>query len=210
MDLALEVEGLSQKLIELLDRLAGLGPPLLGAIEKTKVSLEDAEFIPSEKACRWCDAAPICPAMHKMSLEAAAADFAAADMGEHIEAAALSEWLEKIPMLKNFVKSVEERSKSLMYEHRVPIKGYKIVEGRRIRTWSIDEGELEMQLSNEGYTESEFLTPGKMKSPAQMEKALPAFDVDKYTIKKPGSPTVAAESDKRPALIFSTPEEDFG
>ena len=79
------------------------------------------------------------------------------------------------------------------------IPGFKVVEGRGSRDWS-DEPQVQARLRECGYSPEEYLKT-ELLSPAQLEKSLgkkiAADLVGTLIISKPGSPTVAPESDKR-------------
>lgn len=82
------------------------------------------------------------------------------------------------------------------------IPGYKVVEGKQgNRKWT-NEAEVAVILSRAGYAQEDF-TETKLLSPAVMDKALGKKKVaellDGLIDRAPGSPTIAHETDKRPA-----------
>lgn len=158
-----------------------------------RIADEPTTYVASEKACRWCNAAPICPAMRSLADEAAALYFS-----DDVEVTALSEWMERLPVLKNMIKTVEARTKDLLLDG-IAVPGWKVVEGRRTRMW-IDEIALEEYLSGQGFNSSDYMTAPKMLSPAQMEKKLPTADVSEFVTAKVGNPTIAREDDRRDAV----------
>ena len=85
--------------------------------------------------------------------------------------------------------------------------GYKLVAGRSVRQWCDDdkaEAALSELLGEDAYTR-------KMLSPAQAEKALgkaKAKDIADLIVKGEGKPTLAPESDKRPAVNITASDFD--
>jgi hypothetical protein len=103
------------------------------------------------------------------------------------------------PMISAWLKSVKDRAlSSLLNGEEIP--GYKVVEGRGSRAWT-DEDAVSAALRKAGHYVEEIYTEPQLLSVAQMEKALGKKRVAEICgaliESKPGSPTVAPESDKR-------------
>ena len=81
--------------------------------------------------------------------------------------------------------------------------GYKVVEGRSNRVFSIDDTLIAGQLIAKGYNEDSFY-PRKLIGIGALEKYLGKKDFNallgEFVIKPTGKPTLVPESDKRPAL----------
>jgi len=185
-------------------RLESLGGRISAKVEGIKDG--NAEFCPSEEACHWCPAKAICPALQARAAEVAREDFkpevpeggeAAEALGKH-----LAEQLELVPTLKGWISSVEDEAKALLLAGS-PVPGWKVVEGRRPRNWTSEleaKAKLLFHLS-----EDQLYGPAPFVSPAQAEKLLKAAGADKKLVdplvtKAEGPPTMARESDKRPAI----------
>ena len=83
------------------------------------------------------------------------------------------------------------------------VPGWKAVEGRGSREWTDMDTAFDT-LVNGGIAPEEMLWEKKPLTLAQVEKMIGKKDftesVGKYVVKKPGKPTLAKETDKRPAV----------
>lgn len=162
---------------------------------------EPTTYVLSEKGCKWCRAAHICPEMQKLAAKAAATDFATESVED------IAAWLEKVPLLKQFIEAVESTAKDALMSGK-PVPGWKVVEGRRSRVWK-NEAEVIDALAE--FKDKIFSRP-ELLSVAQMEKALKGQPVDLNDLieVKTGQPTIAPESDKRAAITRDgTAAKDF-
>jgi hypothetical protein len=111
----------------------------------------------------------------------------------------IADILKAEPVVSAWLKAVKERALSaLMNGEEIP--GYKVVEGRGSRDWA-DALDVVSALDRAGVSPEDFYTTPVLLSPAQLEKSLGkkkvAELVGSMIVSKPGSPTVAPESDKR-------------
>jgi len=164
------------------------------------------QYNPSEEACRWCRARSICPALRQQVDQAAAQDFRA--MG----AEQLAEALEQVPLMKAWISGVEDATKELMLQGK-KIPGYKVVEGRKSRSW-LDETQAMDFFRRKVKDFRKVMFTEKFVSPAQAEKVVKAqklnVDLEPLIKTSQGSPTLAPESDKRPVMtLASTAASDF-
>lgn len=166
---------------------------------------DDAPLNPGEKQCQWCRAKDICPALAEKALQVAQADFKDfADirpdgMVETVPIEKVAQVYEQLPLLKSFIKAVEGR----MFEELsagTPVPGYKLVSGRRSRSWK-DEQAAEKVLRGKGIDPYEY----KLLSPAKAEKALgkQKKEVQEFIEVSDGSPVIVPEDDKRPAISIA-------
>jgi len=93
-----------------------------------------------------------------------------------------------------------------------PTKGYKVVAGRSMRKWKVSDSDIvryltELSTKDGEKVSEDMITVKKLLSPAQAEKRLrPNMDVNTWgkvhalITKPPGAPTLAPETDPRPAL----------
>lgn len=112
----------------------------------------------------------------------------------------VAEVLRMEPLVALWLKRVREQAMTTMMDGG-EIPGYKVVAGRGTRTWKMD-GDVAEALEAAGYSMEEY-TKTELLSPAQMEKALGKKKVadllaDQIETKE-GAPTIAPETDKRPA-----------
>ena len=90
--------------------------------------------------------------------------------------------------------------------------GWKVVEGRSIRKYSGTEDEIVRQCEGAGYDHA-LLYETKLLTVSAREKMMGkkqfAEVLGDYVEKPAGKPTLAPESDKRPAIVNATAAEDF-
>lgn len=164
------------------------------------------QYNPSEEACRWCRARTICPALRQKVDEAAAQDFKALGKEDLAEALAL------VPLVKAWISGVEDATKELMLQGQA-IPGYKVVEGRKSRSWTDESAVIDfLRRKVKGFRKVMFTE--KFVTPAQAEKIIKKEGLDiplaDFIKVNPGSPTLAPESDKRPAMVLEdTAVSDF-
>jgi len=170
----------------------------------------DALLNPTEKGCKFCKASSTCPALR----EAAMADFenlvpAQADDDE------LATAMAKADLIDGWLRAVRGEVERRLLQGQA-VRGYKLVQGKRgARQWSNKE-EAEAALKSmrlkveEMYdltlispTTAEKLTKAGTLGPKQWTK------VQTLITQSEGKPSVAPESDKRPALVPSVNADDF-
>jgi hypothetical protein len=170
---------------------------------------DNATLNPGEKQCHWCRAKGICPALAKEAIKMAQSDFAdfadiQPDPVDTLTIEQVENIYPKLGLIKTFVKAIEERVYSTLSAGQ-PFTGYKLVNGRRSRSWT-DEIKAVTALKKLGIDPYEL----KTLSPAKAEKLL-----DKDTRKEiealietnEGKPTIVKETDKREAISMAA--EDF-
>lgn len=153
-----------------------------------------APRVPGETQCKFCKARTSCPALLKH-----VSDTVAEPPPEEVEAVA--EFLPRLKLIRDWCATVEARAVELLQGGQ-EVPGYKLVEGRKTRKWGPSEEEVLELL--EGSLLHEDLYKTEMLSPAQIEKLLPKDEwkelQDKLVVFAPGKPTIAPDSDKRPAV----------
>lgn len=155
-------------------------------------------FNPSEETCKFCKAKATCKARAEKNLELYDDGFDARlltvqEAGELLaKAADIEAWLSD---LKAYVES------ELLDDVEVP--GWKLVAGRSVRRFSDEKAVAEAMLAA-GYDPAVLYKPPELITLSQMEKDFGKKVVEKtigHLIVKPaGKPTLAPESDKRPAI----------
>ena len=189
--------------------------------------LQVSDFNPGEKQCRFCKAKAVCPALaiHIETIVGAEfeklADIAASDEPAErtagdvmmLDNAALGTIYPALPLIESWGKAVLARIEhELLNGQAVP--GVKLVQGRRgHRQWSSAE-EAE-KLLKAMRLKSDQMYNFKVISPTQCEKLLSKESPRRWKkaealiVQREGSPSVAPESDKRPALSIAPPVDDF-
>ncbi|CAI2068921.1 DUF2800 domain-containing protein [Serratia quinivorans] len=183
-------------------------------------------FNPGEKQCRWCKAAGgLCKAEAQQHLDSMAGDFVdltqplapqLATAGQRVavltpeELAALYQQMDAI---EGFCKGVRGRVNSeLTAGHVVP--GYKLVEGKKgNRAWRDEEAARVMlketfRYKNEEVFNFKLISPTEAEKLVKKEKPRRWTKVEALIIRADGKPSVAPESDPRPALVINH-ENDF-
>ena len=119
----------------------------------------------------------------------------------------VAEILAMEPMISLWLKRVKDQALSSML-HGEQVPGYKVVAGRGSRQWA-DDVEVAAALSSAGYAQEDY-TETKVLSVAQMEKAIGKKKVAELVggqiLTHTGAPTIALETDKRPAY---NPADEF-
>ena len=160
----------------------------------------DAPRYPSDDACRYCKAAPECPALHQQQLEIVGGDFAdltAPDKltDEQIATVVLNRSRVEVWMKKVFSYALDRSQRG------EPIAGTKVVEGRAVRRFTNAGKEALVDALGEDAYEKKLI--GVTAADALLGREL----VDAMTEKR-GSPTLAGLDDKRPALTNAIDDFD--
>lgn len=176
--------------------------------QRAELALSDnAERLPGEKQCQWCKAKAVCPKLKAHTEKLILSDFDDLELTspERLTDAQLREALENKKLICGWLDAVESyvTNKLETGEH---FDGFKLVAGRSLRQWINEDTAAEIlqtELDEKAFTK-------KLISPAQAEKALgkKRADVLADLICKPeGKPTLAPESDPRPAMNIT--QNDF-
>lgn len=154
--------------------------------------------------CRFCTAQPICGEVKDHLQTMIQEGFPILDGKEQAtqsEDGKVYVPLDIAALAKDWANAVEAYAVKLL-ESGVDVsdgtQGYKLVHGRSRRDWADED--IEHVLESAGI--EPFVK--KIKSPAQVEKELGkktfSSQLATHVVKKPGKPTLAPESDKRPAI----------
>ena len=165
----------------------------------------DIYLTPSLKGCRWCKAAPKCPALLNKAQDTAKQVFAP---GLSYSPTDLADTLEFLPILEGWIKNTREFAYGEA-EKGNAIPRWKLVEKRATRKWR-DETAVPAALSGTGVDCWE----RKLITPAAAEKALlkdQRYLLDELCVKESSGHALVHESDKREAVrldaksAFATP-----
>ena len=184
----------------------------------TSVLSDDPPIVPGEIQCKWCKAKPVCKPLAEHNLNIATKEFAD-DFSKPIKIknpnkldnSEVASILTQIDLISDWVKSLHGYAyDQLNSGNEVP--GFKLVEGRSLRKWK-DEEEVEKHLLSLKLKDDDLYTK-KFISPAQAEKLVKLVGVkpaelSSFIRKPPGKPTIAPESDKRPAINTDDFDDDF-
>jgi len=174
-----------------LDELREWGEHFAEAAERTRDP--NAPRVPGETQCRFCRARHDCPDLRRHVLEATEQDI------ELLED--LGEVLPKLKMIRDWCASVEARAIERL-EAGDDIPGWKLVEGRSSRAWP-DQG-LVVKAAKRAKLKVDEYMPRSLLSVAQLEQHVGKKDFAQrfgpLVIRKPGRPTLAPASDRRPSI----------
>jgi len=118
-------------------------------------------------------------------------------------------------MIEKYVKGVKEFALSEAVKGQT-FKGYKVVEGKSIKTWTNPDEAIKILEDETGIAKTMFFKSPEMVSPSQAEDIVSSKVYKEILAKYPtlitkpaGKPTLVPESDKRPAIGVSKASEDF-
>lgn len=159
------------------------------------------------KWCRWCAAAGFCPAIAKQAVETATQEFGA---GLDYEPGELAEALSRLPMIKQWIKSVDEFAYSEAQAGRIP-PGFKLVEKRGSRKWRDDQKAV-LALTAAGLKADQIYGKPELLSVPVIEKIYGKKNMkeleDEIVVESSGT-TLAPLNDRRPAVAKATAMEEF-
>lgn len=192
-----------------------------------EVGTEDDDFQPGEKQCRFCRHKANCTALAQLNLNTVADDFVdmTRDIGEQVggalervttsDNAHIASLMPHLDMIESWCKAVRGRVEAELLAGN-PVPGYKLVEGRRgARQWANQE-EAEAALKGMRLKVEEMFDL-KLISPTTAEKLHKAGKIgprqwpklQQIITQSEGKPSVAPESDKRPALVTQADAGEF-
>lgn len=184
----------------------------------------EADFQPQEKPCRFCRAKAVCPSLARQVQDAVGADFdTLASQGPALLEAALAPQgpaqvaaaLGAVDLVEAWCKAVRAEAERLLLAG-IPVPGYKLVQGRKgARAWS-DTAEAEA-LMKAMRLHADDMYERKLISPTTAEKLHKQGHIGPrqwprlaaLITQREGQPSVAPESDKRPALTVADVAADF-
>lgn len=186
-----------------------------------------ADFNPGEKQCRWCKAKATCPALRDEVIGTvtterdtpASPDEFAVITPDTFGADTTVEWLsvsmQKVDLIEDWCKAVRaETERRLLAGQAVP--GFKVVEGRRgARQWTdpVQAEELlkSFRLKTEEMYDLKLISPTTADKLAKVKTIGPRQwpKLQELIAQAEGKPSVAPESDKRPALVMTAAVDDF-
>jgi hypothetical protein len=193
---------------------------LLDAARRTEAP--DAPLVAGDH-CKFCPAAPGCPALRQKVLDTATDDFTESGVPimkkvEGIDSAELARRLAEVDTVEDWCRRVREYAHHEAEAGRYP-PGFKLVPTRPRRVWK-DEDQVKQFLTLNDVEQEDMLTEPKFRSPTQMEEVLR----DKYGYRGRGktakaflkdlheprsSGTVLAPLADARAPVKSEAEEDF-
>lgn len=162
------------------------------------------EFAPSGEACKFCKAKATCRARAEKNLEL----FDDAPDKYLLTVEEAGEILKKASDIESWLSDLKAYVESSLFEG-IPVPGWKLVEGKSVRRYA-DEAKVREALLAAGVEEAILYKPRELVTLTQLEKDVGkkrvAEILGKLIVKPAGKPSLAPESDKRPAV---TPAEQL-
>ena len=187
--------------------------------------LHEKYLAPGADQCRFCKAKAICPTLTEHVLATVADDFVdttqpVAPQIEHaaertFDNAILGNLLGAVDLVESWCKAIRAKAETELLAGR-PVPGFKLVEGRRgARRWA-DDKEVEATMKSMRMKLEE-MYDFSLISPTTAEKLHKAGTIGPRQWSKlqglitqsEGKPSVAPESDKRPALVIQATADEF-
>jgi hypothetical protein len=161
--------------------------------------------------CRFCPALAHCPAQAANALAMAKEAFVQIPIPPAaLDAMRLREILDHADVVTNWIEGVKAEAHTRM-ERGDSIPGWKLVAKRGTRQWVGDSLETERQMFAMGLKRSQIFTDPELRSPAQVEKALPKdkrTQLAKLWQSVSSGTTLAPVADPRPAVALG-PQSAF-
>lgn len=223
MPIAKQGEGVS--LTAFAEHIKPRAAKALQFVGKPAADVHNSDLEPGEKQCRFCKAKATCPALTQHVLSTVADDFVditepVAPQLEHaaernVDNSTLGNLLGAVDLIEGWCKAIRAKVETELLAGR-PVPGYKLVEGRKgARRWSNDaEVESTMKAMRLKLEEMYDLS---LISPTSAEKLHKAGTIgprqwpklQSLISQSEGKPSVAPESDKRPALVIQASVDEF-
>ncbi|QII84197.1 DUF2800 domain-containing protein [Bordetella hinzii] len=217
------------QLIDRIDEIKTISRIAMQYVGNTR-EIVPQELRPSQKQCRFCKAKAACPALATRVQQEVGAEFVDLTMPPKEQQAdklraltgdltpeQLGERMAAIDLIEAWCKAIRARVETELLAGR-PVPGYKLVEGRRgSRAWG-DANEAEallksFRLKTEEMYDFTLISPTTAEKLSKGEKPVigprqwPKLQA--LITQKEGSPSVAPESDKRPALAIAQVADEF-
>jgi hypothetical protein len=178
------------------------------AAEYTRYNTE--QYVPSEKACQWCRAKAICPALREQAL---------ADFDEVVPETAHEDDLARVMananLIEGWIKAVRAEVERRLLGG-IPVPGYKLVQGKKgNRAWADPEAAeaalKAMRIKHDQMYDYKLASPTSIEKLAKAEEIGPRqwTKIQTLITQSDGQPSVAPVSDKRPALVTSVDASEF-
>jgi hypothetical protein len=168
------------------------------------------KYVPSEKACQWCRAKAICPALREQSL----ADFDVV-VPETAHEDDLARVMANANLIEGWIKAVRAEVERRLLAN-IPVPGYKLVQGKKgNRAWAdadVAEAALKaMRIKHDQMYDYKLASPTSIEKLAKADEIGPRqwTKIQALITQSDGQPSVAPVSDKRPALVTSVDASEF-
>lgn len=169
---------------------------------------------PGEETCRWCSFSAKCPALAAKVEETIDAEFENLDEAPPVPAdnALLALKMNAIPLIESWCTAVRAAVEAQLIQGQA-VPGYKLVQGKQGNRKWIDGKDAERLLKSFRLKTEEIYDMSVI-SPTAAEKLLKDNPTrwkraELLITRTAGKPSVALESDRRPAIEVTPVEDDF-
>lgn len=178
-----------------------------------------AELVPGDAQCKFCKAKAGCPKLQQQITEAIGADFDVIQTPAEITtvvnvAPDLAYCMSKVDLVEQWCKAVRAETERRLLDG-TPVAGWKLVQGKQgNRAWT--DAKVAEETLKAMRIKHELMYDYSVISPTSAEKLFKAKEIgprqwpalQNLITRATGKPSVAPESDKRPALVLRS-ESDF-
>jgi hypothetical protein len=189
--------------------MADFAEQVRGAAEITR--RPDAPLIPTDKGCKFCKGKATCPALAEEVLDY----FEAVKPSPLTEPDRIAMAMAKADLIESWVKAIRAEVESRLIAGQ-PVPGFKLVQGKRgNRKWTDERAAEEllkgMRIKHDLMYDYSVISPTTAEKLAKSEEIGPRQwpKVAALITQSEGKPSVAPDSDKRPALVMSAVADDF-
>lgn len=183
-----------------------------------------AYLVPGEAQCKWCKAKATCPALASFVQAATGCDFddlCASNPEQFNAPETVGKSLRAVSLIEDWCKAVRAKGEALLFEHNnsaeiIAALGWKLVQGKKgNRAWrNAEEAEellKKMRVQHDKMYDYKLISPTTAEKLAKSDVIGPRQwpKVEAMITQSPGKPSVAPESDKRPALEIAPTADAF-
>lgn len=184
------------------DEILNFGTDLIDAAHAALAP--DAPLIAGDH-CKFCKAAGVCSALRGNALAVAQDEFGVIKSVDDLTPEEIGAYMDKLPLIEEWIKSLRRHAHTML-EAGTSVPGFKLVEKRPTRRWKNEDELLEWAASQN--LEDEEIFEKKIKSPAQIEKAVGKKNVPRDLIMSVSTGlSMVPDTDNRPSAALLAADE---
>lgn len=184
------------------DEILDFGTDLIDAAHAALAP--DAPLIAGDH-CKFCKAAGVCSALRGNALAVAQDEFGVIKSVDDLTPEEIGAYMDKLPLIEEWIKSLRRHAHTML-EAGTSVPGFKLVEKRPTRRWKNEDELLEWAASQN--LEDEEIFEKKIKSPAQIEKAVGKKNVPRDLIMSVSTGlSMVPDTDNRPSAALLAADE---
>jgi hypothetical protein len=184
------------------DEILDFGTDLIDAAHAALAP--DAPLIAGDH-CKFCKAAGVCSALRGNALAVAQDEFGVIKSVDDLTPEEIGAYMDKLPLIEEWIKSLRRHAHTML-EAGTSVPGLKLVEKRPTRRWKNEDELLEWAASQN--LEDEEIFEKKIKSPAQIEKAVGKKNVPRDLIMSVSTGlSMVPDTDNRPSAALLAADE---